>query len=69
MLKTSDCTVALQIDGGEPVNPTSGNAGTPVLNERDGITTSLLSARMARDFATFAWAIFTSLLHTDGKIS
>src|SRR5579872_6516997 len=62
MLKTSDSTVAFQIEGGDPVKPTSGNTGRPVLSNSDGIVTSLLSESDARAFATSACAILTAVL-------
>src|SRR6266567_1779188 len=54
--------VALQIDGGCPVKPTSGNTGIPEVNSSDGIATSLLSDTTARAFVTSACAILTALL-------
>ena len=48
MLKTIDCAVPSQIVGREPVNPTSGNAGSPEPNVTAGMNASFVCDSLRR---------------------
>src|SRR5580658_1156489 len=62
MLKTIDCAVLPQIEGREPVNPISGNAGKPEPNEIDGTNASTLCDSCAFAFCKSASASRTCTL-------